>query len=306
MMIKRVLITGANAGLGKEAALQLAARPEVEVVYLGCRNKHKAAAAQQALEQITGRNIFEVLEIDVSNIASVERAVHDLPQSVDALIMNAGGTGGKRFSAINSAGVTEIFAVNLLGHSVLTERLLKCGKLTQVAVYAGSEAARGVPEMGMPRPSLSTSSVAEFISICDGSAFAKNQDATAHYGPIKYMGALWMSAMARRHPHIKFVTMSPGATKGTEGFNTLPFIKQYAMKGMMQVMLWLGKVHRVETGAARYLTAIFDANLESGRFYASKKGLTGALSAQHHVFADLDNPQFQDNALLAIERFGVK
>ncbi|KZN52978.1 hypothetical protein N476_09340 [Pseudoalteromonas luteoviolacea H33] len=27
---------------------------------------------------------------------------------------------------------------------------------------------------------------------------------------------------------------------------------------------------------------------------------------EHHVFADLDNPQFQDNALLAIERFSVK
>ncbi|ESP94595.1 SDR family NAD(P)-dependent oxidoreductase [Pseudoalteromonas luteoviolacea] len=305
-MIKRVLITGANAGLGKEAAKQLAARPEVEVVYLGCRNREKAFIAQQELEQLTGRNIFKIVEIDVSDTSSVKRAVESLPHSVDALIMNAGGTGGRDFSKLNSDGVTQIFAVNLLGHSVLTEELLKYGKLTQVAVYAGSEAARGVTEMGMPRPNLSTSSVEEFTTICDGSAFTKNQDATAHYGPIKYMGALWMSAMARRHSHIKFITMSPGATTGTEGFNTLPVIKQYAMKGMMQVMLWLGKVHRVEEGAGRYLSAIFDTQLISGQFYASKKGLTGTVGEQHLLFADLNNKQYQDNALLAIERFGAK
>ncbi|KZN62867.1 hypothetical protein N473_18300 [Pseudoalteromonas luteoviolacea CPMOR-1] len=27
---------------------------------------------------------------------------------------------------------------------------------------------------------------------------------------------------------------------------------------------------------------------------------------EHHVFTDLDNPEFKDNALLAIERFTVK
>ena len=38
-MNKSILITGANAGLGKEAARQLALIGTTEKVYLGCRNE---------------------------------------------------------------------------------------------------------------------------------------------------------------------------------------------------------------------------------------------------------------------------
>ncbi|MBE0389577.1 SDR family NAD(P)-dependent oxidoreductase [Pseudoalteromonas luteoviolacea] len=164
-MITRVLITGANAGLGKETAKQLASNSEIGKIYLGCRNMEKALAAKLELEQLTGRSIFEVLIIDVSNQVSVVEAVQRLDCSVDALIMNAGGTGGKNFNKINSNGVTEIFAVNLLGHSLLAQELLKAGKLLKVAIYAGSEAARGVKEMGMKRPELPTSSEEEFAMV---------------------------------------------------------------------------------------------------------------------------------------------
>ena len=226
-MIKSVLITGANAGLGKESAKQLAMTAGIEKVYLGCRNLNKAIAAKLDLEQQTGKQVFEILHLDVSDLASVRSAVELLPEPVDALIMNAGGTGGSRFHQINDAGVTQIFAVNLLGHTVLTEELLKTNKLNQVAVYVGSEAARGVEEMGMKRPNLTSSSIEEFAAIAKGSLYGSTKDATIPYGPIKYMAAMWMSAMARRHSEIKFITMSPGATTGTEGFNTLSPLKRW-------------------------------------------------------------------------------
>jgi len=43
--MKSVLVTGANAGLGKESARQLALLDSIERVYLGCRTIEKAAAA---------------------------------------------------------------------------------------------------------------------------------------------------------------------------------------------------------------------------------------------------------------------
>ena len=302
-MIKSVLITGANAGLGKEAAKQLADRSEIEKIYLACRNPEKAKVAKQELEVETGRHIFEILVLDVSNLHSVRAAVKDLAEPVDALVMNAGGTGGKHFNQLNEHGVTEIFAVNLLGHSVLTEELIKAEKLTQVAIYAGSEAARGVKEMGMKQPEFKDSSVDEFVSVCDGSMYGDITDATIPYGPIKYMGAMWMSSMARRYTQIKFITMSPGATTGTEGFNSLSFLKQYMMKAMMRVMLWVGKVHKVETGAQRYLRGLFDTSLSSGAFYASQKGLSGPIGEQSKLFNDLANQKYQDNVYQAIQRF---
>ena len=42
---KTVMITGANAGLGKEVARQLALRPEFGQVYLACRNAERARTA---------------------------------------------------------------------------------------------------------------------------------------------------------------------------------------------------------------------------------------------------------------------
>ncbi|MFD2166093.1 SDR family NAD(P)-dependent oxidoreductase [Thalassotalea euphylliae] len=302
-MIKSIFITGANAGLGKEAAKQLAMEPGIKKVYLGCRNLDKAKSALIELQNTTGKDIFEIINIDVSNLNSVRDAVNVLPEPIDALIMNAGGTGGQQFNEVNEDGVTQIFAVNLLGHALLTEELIRTGKLKQVALYAGSEAARGVPEMGMKRPNFSSASVDEFITLANGRHYSETTDPTVPYGPIKFMAALWMSSLARQHTHIRFVTMSPGATTGTDGFNTLPMLKQYVMKGMMKVMLWLGKVHGVEQGARRYLDGVFDQNFKSGGFYASEKGLTGPLGDQGRIFSDINNVTFQDNAHKAISHF---
>jgi nucleoside-diphosphate-sugar epimerase len=36
------------------------------------------------------------------------------------------------------------------------------------------------------------------------------------YAQAKYFGALWMASLARQHPGIRFITMSPGNTVGTE------------------------------------------------------------------------------------------
>lgn len=302
-MLKSILITGANAGIGKESARQLAMQTGVKKIYLGCRNEEKARVAKKELEQLTGRNIFEVIKIDVSDLDSVQAAVKSLKEPVEGLVMNAGGTGGKKFLEKTKDGVTQIFAVNLLGHVALTNELLKAKKLTKVALYAGSEAARGVKEMGMKRPVLKTSSVDEFSLICEGALFGNTKDATVPYGPIKYMAALWMSSIARDYPKIRFITMSPGATTGTEGFNTLSPVKQYVMKGMMKIMLMIGKVHRLEIGAHRFVEGLFNESYKSGVFYASNKGLTGTIGEQSKLFADLSNEQFQDNAKNAIHRF---
>ena len=44
---------------------------------------------------------------------------------MDALIMNAGGMGGKKPEKLTKDRVTMITATNLLGHVVLTDELIK-------------------------------------------------------------------------------------------------------------------------------------------------------------------------------------
>jgi len=252
-MVKSILITGANGGLGKECARQLALQDGTERIYLACRNKERAKAAKLSLEELTGKRIFEIVLMDVSNMDSVRSAVASLNEPIEALVMNAGGMGGKNPGEKSADGVIQLFAVNVLGHVVLLDELLKAKKLTKVALYAGSEAARGVPKMGMKRPGLTTSSVDEFESICNGSFFGKKLDPMVAYGPVKYMAALWMSSVARKHPDIRFVTMSPGGTSGTDVMNDLPpFMKFMFTHVGLRLMPLFGLMHKLELGAKRY------------------------------------------------------
>jgi len=302
--VKTVLITGANGGLGKECARQLALLDGTEKIYLGCRNEEKAKAAQRELEEATGKSIFEIVLMDVSNPASVRSAVASLNQPVEALVMNAGGMGGSNPGKKNGDGVIQIFSVNVLGHAVLLDELLRAKKLTKVALYAGSEAARGVPMMGMKRPALKTSSVDEFASICDGSFFGEKIEAMEAYGHVKYIAAMWMSAVARQNPDIRFVTMSPGGTNGTEVMNDLPPVMRFMFKHVgTRLMPLFGLMHDLEVGARRYVDGLNDESFKSGVFYGSKKNITGPLVDQGTIFADLNNETFQDNANKAIRRF---
>src|SRR5271168_202612 len=92
---KSVLITGANAGIGKDVARQLALRPEMARIYLACRNQDRATTAKAELEAETGRAIFDVVLMDVADLGSVRAGLAAIDGSLDALVMNAGGTGGK-------------------------------------------------------------------------------------------------------------------------------------------------------------------------------------------------------------------
>ena len=59
-MNKSILITGANAGIGKECARQLALIQGTEKIYLACRNEERAQAAKKELEAATGKAIFQI------------------------------------------------------------------------------------------------------------------------------------------------------------------------------------------------------------------------------------------------------
>ncbi|NOQ24999.1 MAG: SDR family NAD(P)-dependent oxidoreductase [Bacteroidales bacterium] len=305
-MIKSILITGANNGIGKETARQFAMLNGTEKIYLACRNEEKAKHAKQSLEQSTGKSIFKIVLMDVSNIDSVRSAVKSLTEPIEAIVMNAGGMGGKNPAQKTSDGVSQIFATNVLGHVVLFDEMVKANLLTKVALFAGTEASRGVPKMGMNRPNLKTSSIDEFSSICDSSYFGNEFDPMQAYGLVKYVATMWMSSEARKNPNLRIVTISPGGTKGTAVMDDLPFFSKIMYKYLMMPILMplMGMVHKLELGAKRFIDGIIDESYKSGVFYGSKEPvLTGSVIDQSTIFADLKNNTFQDNANMAIHKF---
>src|SRR3954468_2838543 len=160
-----VLITGANSGIGKEVARQFAAAASFDTIYLACRHHGKAEAARVDLERVTGKAIFTTVPLDTSDLGSVREVVDLIQAPIESVVMNAGGTGGSTPLTLTADGVTEVFAANVLGHAALLERLIAAGALTGSALLVGSEAARGVPKLGLPRPTFAEHSVDEFASV---------------------------------------------------------------------------------------------------------------------------------------------
>lgn len=86
-MNESILITGANAGLGKETARQFALKKETRKVVLFCRNRARAEAAKKDLEEKTGKKIFDIVIGDVTDLNSVRRAVAKIKEPIDAVIL---------------------------------------------------------------------------------------------------------------------------------------------------------------------------------------------------------------------------
>ena len=298
---KTVLITGANAGIGKDVARQLALRPEFTRIYLACRNQDRARTAKAELEAETGRHIFDIVLMDVADPASVRAGLAGINGSLDALVMNAGVIGPQSMD-LTADGITTVFATNVLGHVVLLEGLLAEDRLGEVAVLAGSEAARGLPKLRMKRPSFVSTSADELATVINGSYFANRKpDFNLAFGQAKYIGALWMAYLARQYPDRRFITVSPGATTGTQASNGVALPLRLAAKYVMPA---LGISHKLEVGAKRLVDGVTDPTLSSGVFYASAANkLKGPLVNQADIFPDLANPSFQDNANEAIHRF---
>ena len=298
---KTVLITGANAGLGKEVARQLALRPEIARLYLACRNKDRAIAAKTELEAAAGRYIFDIILMDVADLRSVRAGIAAIDGFIDALVMNAGVIGPQSMG-LTADGVTTVFATNVLGHVVLLEGLQAEGRLGEVAVFVGSEAVRGVPKLRMKGPSFASTSADELATVIDGSYFAgRTPDFNLAFGQAKYIGALWMAYLARQHPDRRFITVSPGNTTGTQAASDLPLPMRIAAK---YVMPTLGLAHKLDVGAKRLVDGVTDPSLSSGEFYASAANkLNGPMVDQTDFLPDLANPSFQDNANEAIHRF---
>src|ERR1700722_9403869 len=87
---KRVLVTGASAGLGVETVRALAAHG-AEVIGTA-RDLQKARSATAAISEAYGPR-FSLLQLDLANLASVNAAADKLRASgkkLDLLIANAG------------------------------------------------------------------------------------------------------------------------------------------------------------------------------------------------------------------------
>ncbi|KAM9754611.1 retinol dehydrogenase 13-like [Menidia menidia] len=121
---KTVLITGANTGIGKETAVDLAKRGAR--VILACRDMDRANKAAQDVRKRSGNNNVIVKKLDLASLESVRHFAKDVLASeerLDVLINNAGVMSCPQWKTED--GFEMQFGVNHLGHFLLTNSLLE-------------------------------------------------------------------------------------------------------------------------------------------------------------------------------------
>ncbi len=132
MKNKIVMVTGANSGMGKVTALELAKKGAT--VVLVCRNKQLGEEAKADIISQSGNINIDLLIADLSSQKSIRQFVQEFKNKynhLDVLVNNA----GLAFSKFNKSvdGIEMTFAVNHLGYFLTTILLLDSLKAAPAA-----------------------------------------------------------------------------------------------------------------------------------------------------------------------------
>ena len=157
------LVTGANRGIGKEVARQLAERGYE--VLLSARDGEKAQAAAEELDESTGGTV-RALTLDVADPESIEAAAERVraePGRLDVLVNNAGvGTDfGVSGTAPDFDAIQRALDTNFFGAYRLTIALLELLRQSEhPRIVNVSSGMGGVAEMGGWSPGYRVSKAA--------------------------------------------------------------------------------------------------------------------------------------------------
>lgn len=209
-----VVITGANRGIGKEAAKELA-RAGAKI-YLASRSINSAnEAREEIIRETNNKNIF-VRELDLSSPESIRKFVDTFKKEetkLDVLINNAGlWSGDKVLSAFNEEMT---FSVNVLGHQLLTKLLLdllKSGSPSRI-INVASHFAGG-------------------LETDDVSFNRRKYNATSAYKQSKQANRMLTREWARRleNDNIVVYSMTPGFIPSTDLFRNQNVVGKLLLK----------------------------------------------------------------------------
>lgn len=143
-----ILLTGATAGIGEEAARQLAASGATLVC--AARSEAKARRLVDGIKRATGNERVSYLLGDLSRPAEVRRLAESFREAhprLDVLFNNAGALFTRR--GLTADGLERTFALNHLAYFVLTTGLLDLLRTSAPArIVSTSSAAHGKASPG--------------------------------------------------------------------------------------------------------------------------------------------------------------
>jgi len=119
---KTCVVTGANSGLGKAAAIDLARRGGNLVLL--CRAGHSGTVDE--IQRLSGSEAVELIAVDLADLRSVHRCCDELQRRgvrIDIALLNAGLM--SRRSRTTPQGYELMFAVHFLAGRIMVDRWLR-------------------------------------------------------------------------------------------------------------------------------------------------------------------------------------
>lgn len=251
---KIVVVTGANRGIGRVMARELA-RSKAKVV-MACRSIEHARQVREEIETILGFGDLEVRELDLASPDSVRRFAKsfqtDYPR-LDVLINNAGVSMKNLLRAETGLEIT--FAINVLGPHLLT------GLLTD-----SLKAASGARVVNV------ASDFAGNLDIDDLQFERRRYNGTKAYKQSKQANRMLSREWARRlqNDRIWVNSMTPGLMPDTDLFRQEDAFGRFFMR-MLGKFIGVSITEGADT--AVWLACEPSLEEETGGFYTKRRKL---------------------------------
>jgi NAD(P)-dependent dehydrogenase (short-subunit alcohol dehydrogenase family) len=191
---RRILVTGATSGIGRDTALALAARGAH--VLLACRSAGRARALADEIAALPAEGTADHVTVDLADLASVRAAAEQVVKRgdpVDVMVNNAGVAG---LRGVTAQGFELTFGVNHLGPFLFTTLLLDGlgplgpGRVVTIASKAHF-GARAIDFAAVRRPTRTRTGLVE-------------------YQVSKLCNVLFTCELARRCPAVDAYAVHPG------------------------------------------------------------------------------------------------
>ncbi len=248
---KRYLITGGNSGIGLEAAKMLAEKGAD--VIIACRNPAKAEAAVREIDA-AGTGSVDSIALDLSSLASVRKAVHEVRaryDSLDGLVNNAGIM--QTPETRTEDGFELQLGTNHLGHFLLTALLFDLVEKAEGRITVVSSIAHKLGRINL-----------------DDLMLEESYDPTRAYGQSKLANMLFAQELSRRLEAAGSPVMANVCHPGYSATNLQSTGPEGFLVGLYGVLnrLWAQSSYK---GAIPTVLAVAGDEAEPGGYYGPVK-----------------------------------
>ncbi|KAJ7089650.1 NAD-P-binding protein [Mycena belliarum] len=252
------LVTGGNAGIGKETCRVLVAQNAK--VYLAGRSEERCQAAIDDIRQSTKKSEIHFLKIDLADLASVRKAAEEYmakEQELHVLLANGGVLYAPAIGPLTTQGYDIQLGVHVLGHYFLIQLLMPTllrtakgevsGKPCRVRVVSVSSDAH---EMTAPKQGI----VWESLQKGDAALPARKKlTGTRLYGQSKLGMVLISSELARRYGNqgVVAISLHPGG------------VKSELLRNLHPIIAWMVEKIRLYPVSLGIITSLYAATSEA-------------------------------------------